>query len=407
MPLARIDGSVFDNVPRPVPGASVAVLTQPANTTTQPGSPLASIFQDVNGTFAMANPFSAANFPANGISNYDGNGNYFFYLAAGTYTIQIYGGTLASQIVLNDQAAGTPAAGVTLQHNGTANSTQTLLNLNQGAGITISESSGTVTFAAAASAITFQTNGTNNSSQTTLNLVSGSGMTITNTSGGNVTFAAAAGPTFQTNTVNNSSQSTLNLVNGSNITVTNTSGGNVTIAATLPAFQVNATPTSNQTTINYQSGANVTVSNPSAGNVAFAIFGVTNKAATSDFTAQSAAIATTTLLATGSSGAGQYLLCWNAKVTTPATTSCQLGALTVTYTDPDLTVQTITAAAQVPAGTIATNSTVNTTANVLIGLPLTINAANSTNIQFAFAYASVGGTAMQYNLHLRLEALPT
>lgn len=406
MALARIDGSVFDNVPRPVPGASIAVLTQPANTTTQPGSPLASIFQDVNGTLPLPNPFSAANFPLNGLNNFDGNGNYFFYIASGTYTVQIYGGTLANQIVLADQAAGTPATGVTLQHGGVANSTQTLLNLAAGAGMTITEASGTVTFVAAASAITFQTNGTNNGSQTTLNLAQGTGMTITNSSG-TVTFTAAAGPVFQTNAVNNTTQTTLNLQNGSNITITNPSAGNVTIAATLPAFQTNGTPTSNQTTINYQSGTNITVSNPSAGNVAFNAFGVVNKSASQDFTAQSAAIVTTTLLAVGASGAGQYLLCWNAKVTTAATTSSTLGALTVTYTDPDAVVQTVTAAAQSRAGTIETTDAGNTTTTGMIGIPLTINAANSTNIQFAFAYTSSGATAMQYNLHLRLEALPT
>jgi hypothetical protein len=396
MALARIDGSVLDNVPRPVPGAQIAVLTQPANTTTQPGSPLASIFSDVNGAFPLANPFSA-----------DGTGNYFFYIAAGTYTIQIYGGTLAAQIVLADQAAGTPAAGVSLQHNGTNNSTQTLLNIAQGSNVTVSEAAGTVTIAASAAAVTFQTNTVNNSSQTTLNLVQGSGITLTNTSGGNVTIAAAAGATFQTNGVNNSSQSTLNLQNGTNITITNPSAGNVSFAVAWPVFQTNSTPNSTQSPLNFISGNNIQASNPSAGQVRFDAFGTIIKSASVDLTAQSAAIATTTLLAVGSSGAGQYLLCWNAKVTTAATTSCQLGALTITYTDPDSTVQTITAAAVIPAGTIATNSTTNTTANVLIGVPLTINAANSTNIQYAFAYTSVGGTAMQYNLHLRLEALPT
>jgi hypothetical protein len=42
-----------------------------------------------------------------------------------------------------------------------------------------------------------------------------------------------------------------------------------------------------------------------------------------------------------------------------------------------------------------------------VGIPLTLNVANSTNVQYAFAYTSVGGTAMQYNLHLRLTQLIT
>lgn len=395
MALPRYDGSVLDNVPRPVPGAQIAVLTQPANTSTQPGTPLASIFSDVNGAFPLANPFSA-----------DGTGNYFFYAAAGTYTVQIYGGTLAAQIVLADQALGTPAAGVALQHNGVSNSTQTLLNLAQGSGITITEAAGTVTFTAAASAITFQTNGTNNGSQTTLNLAQGSGITLANV-GGTTTITAASGASFQTNGTPNSSQSTFNLQNGTNVTITNPSGGNVSIAAAWPVFQTNGTPNTTQSPLNLQSGANIQVSNPSAGNVAFNVFGTVAKSASVDLTAQSAAITTTTLLAVGSSGAGQYLLCWNAKVTTAATTSSTLGALTITYTDPDATVQTITAPATIPAGTIATTNAGNTTTSSLIGMPLTINAANSTNIQYAFAYASSGATAMQYNIHLRLEALPT
>lgn len=392
MALARIDGSVLDNTPRPVPGASIAVLSQPANTSTQPGSPLASIFSDVNGAFPLSNPFTA-----------DGGGNYFFYLAAGTYTIQIYGGTLASQIVLADQAAGTPAAGVTLQHNGTANSTQTLLNLAQGAGMTITEAAGTVTFAASASLIVFQTNGTNNSSQTTLNLSAGTGITLSNPSGGTVTITAATGPLFQTNGTSNSSQSGLNLVSGTNVTVTNTSGSNVSIAATLPAFQVNGSGLTSSTTINFINGTNIVVTNPSAGNVQVALGTAIPVRQTSvDLTAQNAAITTTTLLATGAGGAGQYVLTWNAKVTTAATTSSTLGALTITYVDPDATTQTITCAAQSKTGTIETTDAGNVTTTVLLGVPFQINAAASTNITYAFAYASSGATAMQYNLHIKL-----
>jgi len=406
MALSRIDGSVLDNVPRPVPGASIAVLNQPANTTTQPGSPLATIYQDVNGAFPLANPFSAANFPANGLTNYDGNGNYFFYLASGTYTIQIYGGTLASQIVLADQSAGSAAAGVTLQTNGTNNASQTTLNLAAGAGMTVTNSGGTVTFVAAASSITFQTNGTNNGSQTTLNLAQGAGITLAN-AGGTTTITAAAGPTFQTNGTSNSSQSTLNIQNGSNITVTNVSAGNVSIAATLTAFQSNGTPLSSATTVNYQNGANIVITNPSAGNVNIAVSNVPVRIASADYTAQSAAITTTTIFTTGPSGAAQYLLSWNAKVTTAATTSSTLGALTITYTDPDNVVQTITAGALSKGGTLETTDAGNSTTTVLLGMPLMLNVANSSNIQYAFAYVSSGATAMQYNLHIRVTQLIT
>ncbi|HEX8801768.1 MAG TPA: hypothetical protein VF772_24310, partial [Terriglobales bacterium] len=44
----RYDGRVQDISGNAVPTASIAVLTQPANTTTQPGSPLATIFAAAN-----------------------------------------------------------------------------------------------------------------------------------------------------------------------------------------------------------------------------------------------------------------------------------------------------------------------------------------------------------------------
>jgi hypothetical protein len=36
---------------------------------------------------------------------------------------------------------------------------------------------------------------------------------------------------------------------------------------------------------------------------------------------------------------------------------------------------------------------------------LLVNAKASTTIQYSFDYTSVGGTAMQYNLHIKLEKL--
>lgn len=124
-----------------------------------------------------------------------------------------------------------------------------------------------------------------------------------------------------------------------------------------------------------------------------------------DQVAQNAAIGTTTLFAVPATGQGQYRVSWNAKVVTAAGSSSTLGALTITYTDVDGVVQTITAAAQIAAGTIATSSAGNTTTTVLLGLPITLNCKASTNIQYAFAYASNAANAMNYNLHLRLEAM--
>lgn len=137
-------------------------------------------------------------------------------------------------------------------------------------------------------------------------------------------------------------------------------------------------------------------------NIATAGLGLAAISAVVDLLAQNAAIATATLY--NVTATGQYRLSWNAKVTTAAGTSSTLGPLTIVYTDPDGVVQTITAAAQISAGTIATSSNGNTTTTVLIGMPLTLNVKANTVITYAMAYASNAANAMQYNLHIRLES---
>ncbi len=141
------------------------------------------------------------------------------------------------------------------------------------------------------------------------------------------------------------------------------------------------------------------------GNISTTGNGLPVQYATVDLTAQTAAVGTTTLYAVPASGAGQYRLNWNAKVTTAGSVSSTLGALTIVYTDPDGVVQTITAGAQIAAGTIATTSTANTTATVLLGLPMLLNCKASTNVTYAFAYAANAAASMAYNLHLKFEAL--
>jgi hypothetical protein len=135
--------------------------------------------------------------------------------------------------------------------------------------------------------------------------------------------------------------------------------------------------------------------------------GIPSEVAAVDLTAQGASIGTTTLYAVPASGAGQYRLQFNAKVTRAATTSSTLGALTITYTDPDGTAITTTVAGQgVNPGTgIGEAVSTNTTSAVLFGFPLLLNAKASTNITYSFAYVSSGATSMQYNLHISLEAL--
>ena len=135
--------------------------------------------------------------------------------------------------------------------------------------------------------------------------------------------------------------------------------------------------------------------------------GVPAEYAQVNLTAQTAAVGTTTLYAVPAS-AGQYRLSWNAKITTAATTGAAtstLGALTIVYTDPDGVAITLTSAAAIAAGTIATTSTANTTGTVLIGVPQLLNCKASTNVTYAFAYASNTSNEMVYNLHIVLERL--
>lgn len=131
--------------------------------------------------------------------------------------------------------------------------------------------------------------------------------------------------------------------------------------------------------------------------------GIPYLVATVNLTTQAAAIATTTIYAVPATTTGVYKINWNAKVTRAATTSSTLGGLTITYTDPDGVVQTISAGGQLANGTIALTATTNNTTTVLLGYTITLNCKASTNIQYAFAYASSGATTMQYNINLNVE----
>lgn len=92
----------YDNIafgPKgPIPNATVAVCTQPAVTTTQPCTPLASLCSSLTDTTCnQPNPFFADNL-----------GNFHFYLhpVSSPVTIQIYGPNVAVPLILGDQLAG-------------------------------------------------------------------------------------------------------------------------------------------------------------------------------------------------------------------------------------------------------------------------------------------------------------
>lgn len=126
-----------------------------------------------------------------------------------------------------------------------------------------------------------------------------------------------------------------------------------------------------------------------------------------DSTGLTAAVATSLLqLGLGNFPNGMYRIFWTAKITTAATTGAAtstLGPLTIVYTDPDGVVVTLTAAAQIAAGTIATTSTANTTGTVLLGIPAIINSKSGTDITYAMGYASNTANQMAYNLHITMD----
>jgi hypothetical protein len=133
------------------------------------------------------------------------------------------------------------ASGLTLQHNGTPNGSQTLLNLQAGTNIALTDNgSGGILIDAAALGLLLKTNGTNNGSQTLLNLHAGTGMTLTDNGTGQVTFDSSGGLTLQTNGTPNGSQTLQNLAAGANMTLTDNGSGTVTLAAANSATTMRA-----------------------------------------------------------------------------------------------------------------------------------------------------------------------
>jgi hypothetical protein len=127
-----------------------------------------------------------------------------------------------------------------------------------------------------------------------------------------------------------------------------------------------------------------------------------------NLTAQTAAKASTLLYAVPANGQGHYKICFDAKVTTAATTSSTLGGANnfqLVYTDADDSVSVTTPAAATFDST-ASALTGNSTQTQESGC-VTVNAKASTNINYSFGYTSSGATAMVYSLHVRVaEMMP-
>lgn len=116
--LAWGQNTRYDNValgPRgPIAGATIAICTQPANTSTQPCSPLANLCSSLSDAVCVQpNPVTA-----------DSLGNYHFYVkqAQAPFTVQIYGPQVATPLILPDQVVG---AGIATNNTFTGTNTFT------------------------------------------------------------------------------------------------------------------------------------------------------------------------------------------------------------------------------------------------------------------------------------------
>jgi hypothetical protein len=122
-----------------------------------------------------------------------------------------------------------------------------------------------------------------------------------------------------------------------------------------------------------------------------------------DFTAQSAAIATTTIFTTVQPGV--YRFSWTAKKTTADGVSSTLGALTLVHTHVDNTSMSISAPFFISAGTLATTNATDsaTVTGACFGIPVVMNCKAATVITVAMAYISNTPGNMIYDFHWKLE----
>lgn len=142
------------------------------------------------------------------------------------------------------------------------------------------------------------------------------------------------------------------------------------------------------------------------GNIATVGSGLPAEYAQVDLTAQSTGIPVTKMYEVPAAKGGMYRVCFSSKETRAATVSSFLGGargFQLVYTDNDDSVL-VTTPATVRHNTTSANLALNTKQAQESGC-LIINAKASTNIQYMYGYTSRGRTAMQFNLHIKLEAL--
>lgn len=96
----RYQSQVIGSRGLPLANQNVAVCTQPAVTSTQPCSPLATLGTSTSTTSGGTNPLTT-----------DVNGNFFFYAPPGKYTIQVYGPQVGTPFVQPDTIVQCPLTG--------------------------------------------------------------------------------------------------------------------------------------------------------------------------------------------------------------------------------------------------------------------------------------------------------
>ena len=139
------------------------------------------------------------------------------------------------------------------------------------------------------------------------------------------------------------------------------------------------------------------------GGVATVANGVGAIVAKADATAQAANIGTTTLYTVPAGGEGMYRVSAYVVVTQAATSSSTMPAVDFTWTDVDSGVSS-----SVWVTATGTNNYLGYNSQLASPQPAyaIINAKDSTTIQYSTAsYASVGATAMQYAVHIKLQFL--
>lgn len=137
--------------------------------------------------------------------------------------------------------------------------------------------------------------------------------------------------------------------------------------------------------------------------------GVPQVLASVDLPFQQAAQSNVALFTTPSSG--RYRITYYAALSTAATVSSVLGGttgLSVVYLDGvDFVTRTVTLPEINQSGTpltVSSGNTTNTSAAIVQG-SLLIDANNGNAVTYSFGYTSSGATAMQYQLHIRVEQM--